>query len=458
MTFAYVGLVAFLFVYCARPNGWTNTWTALVLFPFAKITAAIAILGLLSAMFTGGRKFLHFPLEVILLFFLFGQLCLSVPFSIWPGGSFEVVFTEFSKVIPIVILIVATSTTVSRVKTLLIVQAGSVALMALFTLLGIAEQEALSNVSTVVRSGGAVGGVFGNSNDFAWALALMFPMAIALLLCTRNYLVKCFWASAMIIMVIALMRTYSRGGTISFIVSGGMIMWLIGLRARKIHLLFIAAAACLLLLVFAAPEGFFTRIASTTDWSQDETGSAWARQHLFMISVKVTMENPLFGIGPGNFLVLPDASWHGTHNTFTQFSSEAGIPALLLFCAILWTSIRKLNLVRKWAAPNDELWILSAGLAASFAGFIVGGFFAMAAYHFFSYFMVGYSCALYKLAQNSRGEGELAQPELRKASMTRRRQSGKECEPSKSPDYSRLVQRRWRAPLVPTPEKTRSGG
>jgi len=446
-------LIAFLIVYCARPNDWTGLWA----FPFAKITAGIAILGLLAALFTGGRKFLHFPKEVILLFLLFGQLCLSVPFSIWPGGSFETVFSEFSKVIPIVILIVATSITVGRLKVLLIVQTGSVALIALLTLLGISQQMGLSNVSNILRSGGAVGGIYGNPNDFAWALALMFPIAFALMLCSRNFLVRCFWLSAMALMVIALMRTYSRGGMISFFASAGMAIWFFGVRSRRTYLLVTAVAAGVLLLALAAPVGFFGRLSSTTDWAQDATGSAWARKHLFMLSLKTTMENPLFGIGPGNFVIV-SGTWHGTHNTYTQFSSEAGIPSLLLFVLILWSAFRNLNSVRKWTSTNDELWILSAGLSASLAGLTVGGFFGMAAYHFFSYFMVGYSCALYKLALIARDEGDPAKLELKNAKMTQRRLRREEPKPTGVPDYSRQMKRSGRSSVAPLPQRLRFGG
>ena len=163
MKFAYVGLVSFLMIYCSRPSDWTGLW----FFPFAKIAAALAILGLLAAMASGGHKFLHMPKELILVILLFGQLCLSVPFAIWRGGSFETVFMEFSRVIPIVILIVSTATTLRRLRTLLAVQTFSIALIALLTILGLSHEVNLSNVSDLVRSGGAVGGFLEDPNDFA---------------------------------------------------------------------------------------------------------------------------------------------------------------------------------------------------------------------------------------------------------------------------------------------------
>jgi O-antigen ligase len=75
-------------------------------------------------------------------------------------------------------------------------------------------------------------------------------------------------------------------------------------------------------------------------------GSAEGRFQLLKDSIRLTFENPLFGVGPGMFMVAENAmarsegavngSWHGTHNTYTQFSSEVGLPALLLFLAVLY--------------------------------------------------------------------------------------------------------------------------
>jgi O-antigen ligase len=69
--------------------------------------------------------------------------------------------------------------------------------------------------------------------------------------------------------------------------------------------------------------------------------SMQSRKELLRHSLIFTIRNPLFGVGPGMFEVADDAymkaggfrkgSWLGTHNSYTQVSSELGIPAFLLF-------------------------------------------------------------------------------------------------------------------------------
>ncbi|MCX6633204.1 MAG: hypothetical protein NTW28_36880, partial [Candidatus Solibacter sp.] len=62
-------------------------------------------------------------------------------------------------------------------------------------------------------------------------------------------------------------------------------------------------------------------------------------------SLIFTIRHPLFGVGPGMFAVADDAymkasgfpkgTWLGTHNSYTQVSSELGIPAFLFFVAAI---------------------------------------------------------------------------------------------------------------------------
>ena len=84
---------------------------------------------------------------------------------------------------------------------------------------------------------------------------------------------------------------------------------------------------------------------STFDSENDVSsayGSAEQRQHLFWRSLEVTLEHPLFGVGPGNFPIISD-SWLVTHNSYTQMSSEGGIPALVLYVMVLWAGFKNLK-------------------------------------------------------------------------------------------------------------------
>jgi O-antigen ligase len=65
---------------------------------------------------------------------------------------------------------------------------------------------------------------------------------------------------------------------------------------------------------------------------------------MFKKSLHYTFTHPLLGVGPDQFAVAVSgdaskqgvrAAWLGTHNSYTQVSSECGIPAFICYCAVL---------------------------------------------------------------------------------------------------------------------------
>ena len=65
--------------------------------------------------------------------------------------------------------------------------------------------------------------------------------------------------------------------------------------------------------------------------------------NLLKRSVSETISHPLFGVGPGQFPVRSWKrrkrkttwfQWLGTHNSYTQVSSECGIPAFICYLAV----------------------------------------------------------------------------------------------------------------------------
>jgi O-antigen ligase len=129
-----------------------------------------------------------------------------------------------------------------------------------------------------------------------------------------------------------------------------------------------------------------------------DNGSLDARQELLKQSIQVTLQHPIFGVGPGNFQAITE-SWHVTHNTYTELSSETGLPGLALFLAILFLTFRSLKAIRKTPAhQNDpQVQLFTSALKAGAGAYIVGACFASTSYTLFPYFMVAYVSALYKI-------------------------------------------------------------
>jgi O-antigen ligase len=105
--------------------------------------------------------------------------------------------------------------------------------------------------------------------------------------------------------------------------------------------------------------------------SDTESGAAAAsaesRKYLFFRSLDLTMKHPIFGAGQGVFSIAEaedaeaagmSGNWHASHNTYTQYSAETGIPSLILFLIGFVGAYRGLTPLRN----NGDIRIVSAAL------------------------------------------------------------------------------------------------
>ena len=383
---AYVGTLVFAAVYFARPNDWLPF---LGTFPVAKVAALFPIAGLLVAVASGYRP--RFTRELWLLLFLFLQLAICVPFSTWRGGSFQTVFFDFSKIALITVVLVQVLNDSSRLRKLIFVQTAVVVAVSVISI--------REGTQEAGRMTGVLGSMFGNPNDLAIAIAMIVPFAVMFLLMARNPLKRVLWSMMTILMVYAIVKTYSRTGFLSLLAIILATGWFFGIQGKNKKVL--AAIFGLALLSPIALTGkYLVRVESIFDSSLDATGSADARTDLLIRSLKITGAHPLFGIGPGQF-VVQSGTWHVAHNSYTEMAAEAGIPGGILF---IWLFIGAFNRLRK-ATPDfqchsRELVFLRAATLTSLSGFLVSAFFASLEYDFFSYFLVAYCSALVLMIQD----------------------------------------------------------
>jgi putative inorganic carbon (hco3(-)) transporter len=384
---AYVWLLLFMVIYLARPEDWIP---GLMAVPLAKIAGVLAFIALAFAI---GKVRQRFAPEVIYLLLLCGQLWLTVPFSpVWRGGAFQGV-SDFSKVVVIVLVMVLSVRTVLRLRYLILIQGASVAVLAAVSVWkGHYYEGRLYGFSST----------FGNSNLLALIIVVSLPLCLVFLFRSRSRLRKTAWAAAMLVMTYAVFRTSSRAGLISLVIAAGICLWEFAVKGRRRYLLVVVSVVGVLFMMLFG-SGVVSRLSSSglgdnQDNSDEASQSAEQRRALLIRSLTVTAQHPLFGVGPGNFTVL-SGNWHETHNTYTQMSSEGGVPALVLYVLILWNGFANLRSTKRLVGTGLDLQMLASALRASLAAFVVGSLFANVGYEFFSYFLVFYTTVLYQVAR-----------------------------------------------------------
>jgi O-antigen ligase len=338
------------------------------------------------------------PREVnmVLLFGIAGLL--SIPFAIDPSEAWGTFVDFLIKTILIFIVLVNVLRTEMRMK-LLIYLALVVSIYLSIHL--ISDYRAgvfkigIQELNTQ-RVAGAIGGLFDNSNDLALHLVTMIPIAFVLGLENKNPLRKIIFWGTTLLMIGAVIVTFSRGGFIGLIVMALVLIRKIGRRNKTI-----ALGALVLGLVFflaVAPGAYGERLASIFTGA-DLTGSSSQRTEVLKRSIWVALRYPLFGVGLGNFH-HKSAQELGTHNAYTQVAAEAGIAAMVIYIIFLVHPLRKLRMIERELyerKENSRFYYLAIGLQASLVGYMVASFFAAVAYQWYIYYLVAYAIALRRI-------------------------------------------------------------
>ena len=343
---AFFWLCAFYFIYCARPEDWIHV---LGYIPLAKITGVFALLGLLSSLGRTQRKFRDLPRESSYLLAMIGVLFVSALLSpIWKGGALRNTL-DFAKVWIAWILTFLLVTDFARLRRIIYIQAASVALISLVSIILGHNRPRLE---------GVIGGIYSNPNDLAFAVVLTLPFSLAFLLTAKGALVRLCWAGAILIMALTLFMTASRAGFITLVISGAVCLWHFGVKGRRFYLIVVSGLTVVLLLVVAGGP-LRTRMAAITGDADTQMGavaygSFESRKYLINRALEGIEHYPILGLGVRNFQVY-SGIWHDVHMTYLQIAVEGGIPSLVLY--LLFFARGFSNLTGNYSA--DETWMFT---------------------------------------------------------------------------------------------------
>jgi O-antigen ligase len=200
---------------------------------------------------------------------------------------------------------------------------------------------------------------------------------------------------------------------VALIAAGLFFLWR-GSAAQKIALL--AGAPILLAFVTVMmPQSTWYRVraflVADPNIAEEARESSAMRMYLLRTSVAYTFRRPLFGFGPGQFgtyesmntqLIGTHGYGHDTHNTYTQVSSECGIPAALLYIAGIVSSFRLLgSAFRQSRARQDcqDIRLAAFCIMLGMVGYCVAIAFLNFAYFFYLPAMAGLAIAFSRAAQ-----------------------------------------------------------
>ena len=388
---------------------------SLPVLPKLRPQLILAALGLL-AVFGSGRfmKVLNAPVgKSIAIFTAWFVAC--IPFGAWPGGSFWVFTQYWYKAALIFVLTAGLLTTLPQAVRLFHTIAYGIGILSVLALL---KNNRTSDGRLILDNTR-----YANANDLAWTLLVGLTFVGFLFL--RGTRAQKVIAG---LMVPAILLSVSRTGSRAGMLGAGVLclaMLAQAKRVTRIRLLVgmpVILAVILVLLPSNIRERYTTFFGSynPSGFTQSERlrmgtiGSTEARKRLLIDSLIITMRHPLLGVGPGNFEVVQNelaqargerGGWRQTHNTYTQLSSEMGVPGLVIYVVMLFYVFRVLNSIirTRYPGPNwRNLRQLALTLRTVFILFLSVASFYSLAYNADLPILAGLATALGFMAQKQR--------------------------------------------------------
>ena len=320
-------------------------------------------------------------------------ILLTAPFSIWIGGSIAVFTDLYVKVILVYLLAVNVIDSPDRLERLSWVLILSVGYIGFRAVLDYAR--GVNLIANGTRVMGSVGGIMENPNDLALNMVAFLPLAVVTAMRPGAAFRRLVAAGCALSMLGAVVASGSRGGFLGLI---AMVVVLAAFAIRQRPGLVITGALVVLCALPVLPASYWRRIESITDPSKDDFETRESRKTLFSESYEAFVENPLTGVGAGEFKDWNPQkrveAWRETHNVWLQVASELGIFGFAVFAVLVsqafFAVYRTRRMLRKmpnakWRMPLDAH---SAAMAASLTGWFVCAFFASVAYNWTFYYLL----------------------------------------------------------------------
>lgn len=333
------------------------------------------------------RTFRYTPAKFWLAFLVY--MIVAVPFSSWRGDSFMLAQTYLRT--NFTMLLVTAGLAVTWVECRYLMYA--IALAALFNL-GTTRLLMIQTADSdrlFLESRGSIT----DPNDLAAHLLLVLPFLLFIILRKRVHLaLRLILVAAMTYGMFLILRTGSRGGLVALVLT--LVCTLIFGSARQKIAVGIVGPTMFVILVALLPGPTWNRLKSFAVGQETSKGaieSAEARKYLLEKSIEFTFKKPFFGVGPGQFQNYEGreaitehrrGSWHATHNTYTQISSECGIPALVFFLGAIISTFALLQKIRRKTKKlrRDEVAIAAFCIMLGLIAYCTASMFLSNGYRF----------------------------------------------------------------------------
>jgi probable O-glycosylation ligase (exosortase A-associated) len=268
----------------------------------------------------------------------------------------------------------------------------------------------------LMHGGRGIGGWIGDENDFCLALNMALPYAYFMTFSDDNVGKKIVNLGMVVLMLGAIMATFSRGGFLGLI-AVGLYCWF--RSSRKIISGIVIGLFALLVLNFA-PKGYWEEMSTIqTEYSGETKGTGAGREYEWQVGWKMFLANPILGVGQGNFpwefekyeggdsFDGQSQAGRAAHSLYYTLMPELGLIGVFIFLGMNYCCFKDLASVRRLCNEKRKriegkearfLFYTACAIEASLIGYLATGYFITVLYYPSFWILVGFAVALRKVA------------------------------------------------------------
>jgi O-antigen ligase len=325
-------------------------WEGMLAFPTAQVTVVKVLGALVFAGYVvralGSRELIRSPPELVPLALLAVFVLASETFSRDPAAGLIKTSSYFLFIAFVFVFVQLVRSDHEVLRCLRVI--------------GLSAAVAAAYGLWVFLSGRAprAGGPIGEPNDFAFVLSGALPLMAFLAVTERHR--RVLWGVAFAVTLAAILATVSRGALVGL---AAVAVW--ALVTRRVPIRGTASAVALGAVAVVLAYAAFGSVMHEALQQKGYVASANvdSRKALWGLAVRVSMDNPLLGVGPSMFGKVGEDYVNEAppdfvaHNSYLDLLSESGIFALLAFGAYLVMVWRLIGRARKRAvARGDPVW------------------------------------------------------------------------------------------------------
>lgn len=246
----------------------------------------------------------------------------------------------------------------------------------------------------------------GDNNLVAVGMSMLLPMVAALgATATQKWQRRAFQFVSIGVLYRAI-STYSRGGLLALGAVGGMHFWRSPYKLRTLAAVVLALAV----IVPVLPQEYWDRMSTITAAPDERDASQIGRLHFWQVALVMAEDHPVLGIGHRGYeAAYDDYDWtdgelgtkRAVHSAWFGVLAEAGYPGLLLYIAIVVSSLlacRRVRLSAKRGEIPGPLGAYAVGFETALVAFVVGGSFVSFQYSEMLWHYFGLTMALERVA------------------------------------------------------------